>query len=129
MIRSCSSTAQWRASRRLRYRKRQVSRIQPCTLRQRQKNTAHRSALMGVTQATMAKLPPGPPVLGYGISRRIQCTPVLPRSEEHTSELQSPCNLVCRLLLEKKNTKHTILAFVSFYATAIIYAPREAALV
>src|SRR5256885_11181550 len=29
--------------------------------------------------------------------------PVLPlRSEEHTSELQSPCNLVCRLLLEKK---------------------------
>src|SRR5688500_19243589 len=28
-----------------------------------------------------------------------------PRSEEHTSELQSPCTLVCRLLLEKKNTK------------------------
>src|SRR5256885_6547575 len=31
------------------------------------------------------------------------------RSEEHTSELQSPCNLVCRLLLEKKkkiNTKY-----------------------
>src|SRR5256885_10275009 len=30
------------------------------------------------------------------------------RSEEHTSELQSPCNLVCRLLLEKKKKlKHT----------------------
>src|SRR2546426_8836397 len=30
------------------------------------------------------------------------------RSEEHTSELQSPCNLVCRLLLEKKkNTAHS----------------------
>src|SRR5205807_7832076 len=29
------------------------------------------------------------------------------RSEEHTSELQSPCNLVCRLLLEKKK-KHTL---------------------
>src|SRR5256885_7773839 len=28
-----------------------------------------------------------------------------PRSEEHTSELQSPCNLVCRLLLEKKKTE------------------------
>src|SRR2546426_4620503 len=28
------------------------------------------------------------------------------RSEEHTSELQSPCNLVCRLLLEKKK-RHT----------------------
>src|SRR5256885_5514913 len=30
--------------------------------------------------------------------------PMLQRSEEHTSELQSPCNLVCRLLLEKKKT-------------------------
>src|SRR5256885_3106505 len=29
-------------------------------------------------------------------------TSTAPRSEEHTSELQSPCNLVCRLLLEKK---------------------------
>src|SRR5256885_9630518 len=29
------------------------------------------------------------------------------RSEEHTSELQSPCNLVCRLLLEKKKSQHT----------------------
>src|SRR2546426_2506456 len=28
--------------------------------------------------------------------------PLRRRSEEHTSELQSPCNLVCRLLLEKK---------------------------
>src|SRR5688500_19164577 len=28
------------------------------------------------------------------------------RSEEHTSELQSPCNLVCRLLLEKKNKQN-----------------------
>src|SRR5256885_8314581 len=28
------------------------------------------------------------------------------RSEEHTSELQSPCNLVCRLLLEKKKIIH-----------------------
>src|SRR2546426_1909970 len=34
------------------------------------------------------------------------------RSEEHTSELQSPCNLVCRLLLEKKKKKkvYTCLA-------------------
>src|SRR5256885_12780511 len=30
------------------------------------------------------------------------------RSEEHTSELQSPCNLVCRLLLEKKKKKRSI---------------------
>src|SRR5256885_4240992 len=31
-----------------------------------------------------------------------------PRSEEHTSELQSPCNLVCRLLLEKKKNKDVV---------------------
>src|SRR5256885_10908686 len=31
------------------------------------------------------------------------------RSEEHTSELQSPCNLVCRLLLEKKKRKMTAI--------------------
>src|SRR5256885_3100970 len=35
------------------------------------------------------------------------------RSEEHTSELQSPCNLVCRLLLEKKKTK-TVSDYGSF---------------
>src|SRR5256885_7333195 len=33
------------------------------------------------------------------------------RSEEHTSELQSPCNLVCRLLLEKKK-KHDLVTDV-----------------
>src|ERR1039457_2663521 len=37
------------------------------------------------------------------------------RSEEHTSELQSPCNLVCRLLLEKKKThkQHTYTRITS----------------
>src|SRR5256885_14834006 len=35
------------------------------------------------------------------------------RSEEHTSELQSPCNLVCRLLLEKKKMKRLILMHLS----------------
>src|SRR5256885_6257943 len=50
------------------------------------------------------------------------------RSEEHTSELQSPCNLVCRLLLEKKKkkkplreqylhrtTRHIIKIFNTYY--------------
>src|SRR2546430_17471867 len=37
---------------------------------------------------------------GYGAT---ECAPVVSRSEEHTSELQSQSNLVCRLLLEKKN--------------------------
>src|SRR5256885_14676231 len=35
------------------------------------------------------------------------------RSEEHTSELQSPCNLVCRLLLEKKNEIYAAIAIVA----------------
>src|SRR5256885_6239630 len=34
------------------------------------------------------------------------------RSEEHTSELQSPCNLVCRLLLEKKNLLSVLLCIL-----------------
>src|SRR2546426_6469183 len=37
-----------------------------------------------------------------GSSGSLSRSPRHPRSEEHTSELQSPCNLVCRLLLEKK---------------------------
>src|SRR5256885_13099233 len=41
------------------------------------------------------------------------------RSEEHTSELQSPCNLVCRLLLEKKNI---VLSrrFINFYVVVFV---------
>src|SRR2546426_6819426 len=42
---------------------------------------------------------------GHPLLRRMQrVMGPLPRSEEHTSELQSPCNIVCRLLLEKKKT-------------------------
>src|SRR3989454_8345728 len=41
---------------------------------------------------------------------------VVGRSEEHTSELQSPCNLVCRLLLEKKK-KNKIMKCVSRQCT------------
>src|SRR5256885_4555268 len=49
---------------------------------------------------------------GAGLAQRLQlhagigAQAGLQRSEEHTSELQSPCNLVCRLLLEKKNKIH-----------------------
>src|SRR5215467_15960882 len=41
----------------------------------------------------------------YELSVRVAETLRPPRSEEHTSELQSPCNIVCRLLLEKKKYK------------------------
>src|SRR3989454_1732578 len=56
--------------------------------------------------------PPGVGPLGRPFHRRLlavpdQHVPARWRSEEHTSELQSPCNLVCRLLLEKKKIKYT----------------------
>src|SRR5205807_3520115 len=43
------------------------------------------------------------------------------RSEEHTSELQSPCNLVCRLLLEKKKKRNIIKKKESFSTTHHTY--------
>src|SRR2546422_6269089 len=46
-------------------------------------------------------LPPGVAVVGVD--------PRQPRSEEHTSELQSRLHLVCRLLLEKKNSDTTVI--------------------
>src|SRR5256885_8669259 len=48
------------------------------------------------------------------------------RSEEHTSELQSPCNLVCRLLLEKKKHFHPSLVSAShFRSVTAIRATRR----
>src|SRR5256885_9862441 len=45
------------------------------------------------------------PALTSFCTAAVRPSPPMRRSEEHTSELQSPCNLVCRLLLEKKKTK------------------------
>src|SRR6266446_8416706 len=66
----------------------------------------------------MIRRPPRSTLFPYTTLFRSHCTPVprrlhapprsgssSMRSEEHTSELQSPCNLVCRLLLEKKNLR------------------------
>src|SRR5256885_7132633 len=52
------------------------------------------------------------------------------RSEEHTSELQSPCNLVCRLLLEKKNNTHIPVCMLNptnFSNSPILYVSSMAA--
>src|SRR5256885_8276863 len=54
----------------------------------------------GETRATA--LPPAP---RSTVAARLRASSQS-RSEEHTSELQSPCNLVCRLLLEKKKKIH-----------------------
>src|SRR5256885_2984731 len=48
-------------------------------------------------------------VTGFQVLRDFEGLSGHLRSEEHTSELQSPCNLVCRLLLEKK--KNTLLIY------------------
>src|SRR2546426_7333204 len=64
--------------------------------------TLFRSAIVASLPAGAAKLDVSqlkPAEVETGHRRR--------RSEEHTSELQSPCNLVCRLLLEKKKTDDT----------------------
>src|SRR5256885_9045230 len=58
-----------------------------------------------VCTITMLRDPAPLPFISAGLSVRYTPPPAIvrpPRSEEHTSELQSPCNLVCRLLLEKK---------------------------
>src|SRR6266481_6804256 len=59
--------------------------------------TLFRSRRLALTFPSSAVGPPG--LYPLSVSRT---TPPLPRSEEHTSELQSQFHLVCRLLLEKK---------------------------
>src|SRR5256885_6787428 len=50
------------------------------------------------------------------------------RSEEHTSELQSPCNLVCRLLLEKKKkTPNTLATHLTYHLSSQPYTPQRQA--
>src|SRR5256885_12700717 len=58
---------------------------------------------MKCIMACASRIPPSSPQqrCPTAIFRTVSCQ-TKPRSEEHTSELQSPCNLVCRLLLEKK---------------------------
>src|ERR1039457_4675706 len=53
---------------------------------------------------------------GCASSSTFSCSANSRRSEEHTSELQSPCNLVCRLLLEKK--KRSSRVFPTIFVTA-----------
>src|SRR5256885_9646465 len=66
-----------------------------------------RSTLFPYTTLFRSVLRTAPGGQGESVQRgraRRQGQATVDRSEEHTSELQSPCNLVCRLLLEKKKT-------------------------
>src|SRR6266850_5288038 len=57
-------------------------------------------------QPTAVKAPAAPLALRWAQAPQFTArSDARARSEEHTSELQSPCNLVCRLLLEKKKKK------------------------
>src|SRR5256885_5038116 len=62
------------------------------------------NSLVGLDQVVAFHLNDSKTDLGSQVDRHAH---IGERSEEHTSELQSPCNLVCRLLLEKKKTSST----------------------
>src|SRR5256885_12198598 len=59
-------------------------------------------------QVRICHAPGGYPRSARNIRRAADYDSLDHRSEEHTSELQSPCNLVCRLLLEKKKTTRIV---------------------
>src|SRR5256885_6720088 len=65
-------------------------------------NGAKRIITRSVSYGVSGSVMPRPIVQGQGAKFRQGNKKEKARSEEHTSELQSPCNLVCRLLLEKK---------------------------
>src|SRR5256885_12779816 len=69
-----------------------------------------------VTVVKNRLFPPGVPS-SYRQEKFSSSTLMGRRSEEHTSELQSPCNLVCRLLLEKKKAVHRMLPSLLNYGT------------
>src|SRR5256885_7674809 len=78
----------------------------------------------------ISSLPPSDFSIGSCSSRATTSTPepagkpmttvIGCRSEEHTSELQSPCNLVCRLLLEKKK-KYQVLLHTTHSKSGVDY--------
>src|SRR5256885_9811972 len=61
----------------------------------------------------------GPRLVRAGAEEAWTSTPL--RSEEHTSELQSPCNLVCRLLLEKKKKKLIMLRTTAYLISSLTF--------
>src|SRR5256885_12751362 len=72
-------------------------------------------------------LPPGAQLLGHAACENVGDAPCgvgQDRSEEHTSELQSPCNLVCRLLLEKKKNHILHNIRLSHTPTSLIHCYR-----
>src|SRR5256885_12974290 len=73
------------------------------------RSTPSSSTMMSLTFSSSCFMSIAMGPLNGGVGKRSQHHPAVDdqRSEEHTSELQSPCNLVCRLLLEKKKITHS----------------------
>src|SRR2546426_8599711 len=69
--------------------------------------TLFRSGFAIVSAATLLAEEQSPPTSSSPLGDDQRAVITMERSEEHTSELQSPCNLVCRLLLEKKKQSRT----------------------
>src|SRR5205807_6992861 len=72
---------------------------------------SHRQMVVSLREAVRPQRGPGSPVRSRSSEKGAHqsgWSVTELRSEEHTSELQSPCNLVCRLLLEKKNPQSRI---------------------
>src|SRR5256885_5275170 len=82
--------------------------------------TLFRSMALALSAAPMAAQTRVSVVVGFGVPRPYVTgvdDDADARSEEHTSELQSPCNLVCRLLLEKK--KYIYLQVIDALSVAV----------
>src|SRR5256885_2046062 len=83
------------------------------------------SAPRVVSRAAAAASSSGRGSAGWNGARTIGATLVYFRSEEHTSELQSPCNIVCRLLLGKKKRDCDTYRFLLFFFLMIRRPPRS----
>jgi len=67
------------------------------------KDDSHEELLSAIKSVLSGKIYLSPSISGNVITGFLNSSGAEVRSEEHTSELQLPCNLVCRLLLEKNN--------------------------
>src|SRR5256885_8582837 len=84
-----------------------------------------RSTLFPYTTLFRSLLHPGRELLDGVRDTLVRGVTNTPRSEEHTSELQSPCNLVCRLLLDKKHHKVPILISAGILIQVISLSSRR----
>src|SRR5207244_4926859 len=86
----------------------QIIMVGPEQVRRRGNVVIRRDRRMEYTSGSRIRNPDTSPLAGFHV-RRPDRPPPSARSEEHTSELQSPDHLVCRLLLEKKKNKYISL--------------------